>query len=253
MRCIRLIYNDTPKEEAMEQNERFMGTTQQQAYHHLRERILAGVYVGGERVNPRKIAEELAISRMPVREALRQLDSEGLVTIRPNRGAIVTILTPAEVQELFEMRAVLEALAVRLALPNLTGESLDDLEHLRRRMDRARDERKLWLQRHREFHDFLCRQSGRPRLRSEIARMCAAVQPYLLMYISVHHFPEMEGYEHEAIIDALRSRNSSLVEICMRDHVMSAARGVIEFLESQGVEGKADDRRISTRTKEAVA
>ena len=60
-------------------------TTQQQAYWYLRERILGGVIKGGEHVNPAKIADELGISRMPVREAIRQLDTEGLLTIRPKR------------------------------------------------------------------------------------------------------------------------------------------------------------------------
>jgi DNA-binding GntR family transcriptional regulator len=208
-------------------------TTQQQAYWYLREHILNGRYEGGERVNPAKVADELGISRMPVREAIRQLDAEGLVTIRPNRGAIVTILTPTDIEELFEMRAVLEALAIRLAMPQLVGEALDDLVHLRDRMERVRGETKQWLQRHHAFHDHICQLSNRPRLTAEIARLRAAVQPYLQVYISVHHVPEMEGYEHDTLIDAIRSRNPSVAEVCMRDHILRAARGVIDFLDSR--------------------
>lgn len=237
----------------IEREEQFVGTTQQQAYRHLREKILAGIYVGGDRVNPATVAGELGVSRMPVREALRQLDAEGLVTIRPNRGAIVTILTPADIRELFEMRAVLEALAAGLAMPNVTDEVLDDLDHLRQRMDRARGEPKLWLERHNEFHDFLCGQSRRPRLKAEIARMRAAVQPYLQMYISLHHAPEMKGYEHQAILDAIRSGDQSVVEVCMRDHVLNAARGVIEFLEKQGPVEKLERHGTADAAKHAVA
>ena len=68
-----------------------------QVYWHLRNQILQGELVGGDRINPTVIGDQLGTSRMPVREALRQLDAEGLVTIRPNRGAIVTTLTAAEV------------------------------------------------------------------------------------------------------------------------------------------------------------
>jgi DNA-binding GntR family transcriptional regulator len=211
-----------------------VATSQQQAYRYVRQQILSGAFSGGEKLNPARLADELGISRMPVREALRQLDAEGLVTIRPNRGAIVTVLSPRDVQELFEMRAVLEALAVKLAMPNLRGEALDDLEHLRQRMDRSIGDAKAWTQRHAEFHDFLTHQAERPRLRQEINRMRAAVQPYLLLYLSVHHTPEMPDYEHGTIIDAIRSGNSSLVEICVRDHVLRAAWGVIEFVEAQG-------------------
>ena len=60
------------------------------------------------------------------------------------------------------------------------------------------------------------------------------IQPYLLLYLSIHHLPEMQDYEHGTITDAIRIGNSTLVEICVRDHVLSAARGVIEFVEAQG-------------------
>jgi len=201
-----------------------------QAYWHIRNKILSGEFVGGARVNPSEVGEELGISRMPVREALRQLDAEGLVTIRPNRGAVVTSLTSAEVSELFEMRAVLEALAARLALPQLTGESLIELDTLRQRMDRARGDVKLWIQRHNEFHDFIVVASNRPRLAADIRRMRDALQPHLLLYIDVYKSTEMAGYEHETMIDAIRSRNVQLLELCVRDHVMSAGDGVIAFI-----------------------
>ena len=215
----------------MRPGQRFPGTAQQLACQFLRTRILSGLYVGGDRINPTRIAEELGISRMPVREALRQLDAEGLVTIRPNRGAIVTVLTAVDVRELFEIRAALEGMAGRLAAPYLTEDVLDDLEYRRVRMDRVRDDAREWLSRHDQFHDFLCRQARRPRLAGEIARNRTAVQPYLAMYISRNQSPEMEGYGHETVIDALRSRSASRIESCLRDHIMRAARGVIAFLE----------------------
>ncbi len=215
----------------MNSRQRFLGTTQQHAYVHLREMILSGVYTGGQKVNPAKVAEELGVSRMPVREALRQLDSEGLVTIRPNRGAVVTALTAADVLEIFDMRAVLEGLAVRCALPLLTGEDIEELEDRRRRMDRVRAESKRWISRHDEFHDFLCVQSGRPRLTAEIARLRASVQPYLQMYIASHPSPEMTGFEHDGLMELVRERDEARAEEFMREHIMSAAHGVIEYLE----------------------
>ena len=215
----------------MRSGQAFPGTTQQLACQFLRTRILSGHYAGGDRINPTRIAEELGISRMPVREALRQLDAEGLVTIRPNRGAIVTVLTAADVRELFEIRAALEGMAGRLAVPCLSDDVLDDLDYRRVRMGRVRHDAREWLLRHDQFHDFLCRQARRPRLAAEIARHRAAVQPYLAMYISRHRSPEMRGYGHEGVIDAARSRNADRIESCLRDHIMHAARGVIDFLE----------------------
>lgn len=224
-------------------------SAQQRAYRYIREQIMAGEFAGGEKLNPARIAVLLDISRMPVREALVQLDAEGLVTIRPNRGAIVTSLTPDDVEELFEMRAVLEALAVRLALPRLKPESFLELEMLMQRMRHARQNRRLWIQRHDEFHDYLCRQSGRTRLAGEIQRIRNAVQPYLLLYIDIYHSTEMEGAEHEALLDAARTGNGLLVERVVRDHVLTAARGVITFLRDQRTKSETQRDKGATRAR----
>ena len=204
-----------------------------QVYWHLRNQILQGELVGGDRINPVVIGDQLGTSRMPVREALRQLDAEGLVTIRPNRGAIVTTLTAAEVCELFEIRAALEALAARCALSHLTDENLFDLDLIRQRMDRARGQAKLWVERHNEFHDFIVNLSQRPRLNADIKRIRNAIQPHLLLYIDVYKSTEIPGYEHTIVLDAIRSKNAQLLELCIRDHVMSAANGVMAFLEQR--------------------
>lgn len=208
-------------------------SAQHHAYRFIRDRILSGELPGGALVNASTIATEIGISRIPVREALRELDAEGLVQIRPNRSAVVTQLTPAEVRELFEMRAVLESLAARTALETLDEDGRDELEMRRRQMDRARNDAKLWTVRHHAFHDFLCAQSGRPRLVAEIARLREAVQPYLLVYIRVYGTTEMAGFEHGTLLSALNSGNPSLVELAMRDHIMSAADGVIRFLQQR--------------------
>ena len=229
-------------------------TAQRQAYDFIRGEILCGAYPGGTRVNPLTIAGRLGISRMPVREAIRQLDAEGLVTIRPNRGAVVTVLTPKEIEELFEMRAVLEALAARLALPRLAGEGLEELELLRQRMDRARGDPKTWIVRHNAFHNYLCSQSDRPRLTAEIDRFRTAVQPYLLMSISVYKSTEMPHFEHQAILDAIRAGHAARLESCTRDHVLSAGRGVVAFLEQRGQEaGRAAAPRPARRAAEPRA
>ena len=204
-----------------------------QVYWHLRNQILQGELVGGDRINPAVIGDQLGTSRMPVREALRQLDAEGLVTIRPNRGAIVTTLTAAEVCELFEIRAALEALAARCALSHLTEENLFDLDSIRQRMDRVRGQAKLWVERHNEFHDFIVNLSQRPRLNADIKRIRNAIQPHLLLYIDVYKSTEIPGYEHTIVLDAIRSKNAQLLELCIRDHVMSAANGVMTFLEQR--------------------
>ena len=170
---------------------------------------------------------------MPVREALVQLDAEGFVTVRRNRSAVVTSLTPDDVEELFEMRAVLEALAVRLALPRLDADSFAELELRLQRILASSSDPHLWIQRHDEFHHYLCLCSGRQRLAAEIQRIRNAVQPYLLLYNSIYHTREMDGAEHQVLMDALRTGSSVLVERVVRDHVLTAASGVSSFFRAQ--------------------
>ena len=218
-------------------------SAQGKAYQFIRDQVIGGAYVGGTKLQSEKIAVELNISRMPVREALRQLDAEGLVTILPNRGAIVTPLTPPDIEELFRIRAVLEGLAARLAAKHATAEDIDELRLLNTRLQRNQVDGRQWLLHHDEFHDFLCEIGKQKRLQREIRRIRTAVQPYLLLYISIYRNTEMVGTEHQALIDAIGSGNSHLAEQSFANHVMSAGQGVLEFLRSRPVVTPKKDRR----------
>src|SRR3972149_173280 len=112
--------------------------------------------VGG-RLTPEDMAPEIGMSRMPVREALRRLATEGLVLLRPNRGCIVAGLTLDEIFETFEMRSVLEGLAVRLAMPRVNADVIEELEVLLDRMERAGTRGgSNWIMRHQEFPSHIC-------------------------------------------------------------------------------------------------
>ena len=215
-----------------------MLSAQQEAYVYLRDRILSGELSGDARLNPAEIAELLGVSRMPVREALRQLDAEGLVVMRPNRAALVRRLTAAEVEDLFEIRTALEVLAVRPAVRSLTEASLAELVATMERMDRARPDPVEWLSRHDDFHDAITLLGGRKRLRQELARVRLAIRPYLLMYMKVYDTVEMPGLEHSSLIDALAARDVAKAEKAMRVHVANPGAGLIKFLrDKEGRDG----------------
>ena len=107
------------------------------AHSVLREAILRGVLEPGEQLRQDTLAEALGMSRIPVRSALFQLESDGLVEVRPNRGAVVKIHTPKELYEIYEARIVLETYAVRKAVEMITSERLKRLERLAVRLDRV--------------------------------------------------------------------------------------------------------------------
>jgi DNA-binding GntR family transcriptional regulator len=208
-------------------------TAQHEAYRYLRDRILDAELPAEALINPAEIAERLGISRMPVREALRQLDAEGLVSMRPNRRAVVTRLSIAEVEDLFEMRAELEALAVRSAVPRLNEDTRAELTMLMQRMDRVRHDRREWVGRHDEFHQYMCQLSGRKRLSQEIWRIRHAVRPYILMFVKEFDAYEMQGFEHKALLKAILSEDADFAADTMRHHVKEPINGLKAFLHAR--------------------
>ena len=206
-------------------------SAQRLAYAHIRERIRAGTLAGGERVVPEAIAAELSISRMPVREAIRQLDSEGLLTIRPNRGAVVTTLTPEDVLELFEMRAVLEGLAARKAAALMDDDTEDQLFLILRRMRRATATSvDAFIDQHNAFHEAIGACGGGIWLSAENKRLAAAVEPYLRLYFTQLEKAQFTVEEHVTLLDALLARDPDRAEAAMRDHVLSTAPDLIQVL-----------------------
>lgn len=209
-------------------------TAQEQAYLFLREAILSGKLAGGTRLNISQVATRLDMSRMPVRDALRQLDAEGLVTIRPHRGVIITKLTPEDVLEVFEMRAVLEGLAVRVALPRLDADAFEDLERLLERMARNAGNLTQWLRLHNEFHDYICRKSGWPRLVAQTTLLRRTIEPYLRVHVGFYRSEELLGSEHPKLLEVLREGDPERAERAMRDHVECSAASIADFLKTAG-------------------
>src|SRR5262245_17828764 len=174
-------------------------SAQQEVSDFLRARILGGHFPAGHRLKTSEIAQLLGVSRMPVRDALQVLHSEGLVVLRPNRGAVVTSLTTEDIVDHFELRAVLEGLAARVACQKFTETVLANLESILDRMDRARHERQRWLGYHAAFHQTLLSPCSRPRLMQQIRQVSNALLPYLRIYVASHPEMEMQGAEHAMI------------------------------------------------------
>ncbi|TVQ29759.1 MAG: GntR family transcriptional regulator [Geminicoccaceae bacterium] len=225
-------------------------TAHQLAYEFLRDRILSGHYKPGVRLRAEHIAAEIGVSRMPVREAVLQLDAEGLLTTLPNRGVVVSRLTPEEVVELFEIRAPLEGLATRLAVEHATEEALLDLDHCLARMRLAEGDHLLWIDRHDELHDRICRLSHRDRLCQLARQLRMQIQPYLRLFTSAHHSPELTGFGHDVILAALRARDADRAEAAMREHVMANAQEIASFVrEEQRLEGRIAGGRGARRAR----
>lgn len=205
-------------------------TAEQEAYLHLHSAIRFGRYRAGDRLIPEEIAAEIGMSRMPVREAFQRLAAEGLVVIRPNRGCIVAGLTLDEIYETFEIRSVLEGLAVRLAMPRIDGEVIAELERLLVNMERSgRIGSADWVTRHQDFHGVICSLSGRPKLIRQITALHVTIEPYLRIWFDYAEKPLSAEEEHKVVIEALRSGDPDIAETAMRNHILGTAPMLAEF------------------------
>ena len=203
------------------------------AYQYLRQQILAGEVVGGQRINLDVVARTLGVSRMPVRDAVRQLNTEGLLTLYPRRGVIVTSLSVDDVLELFETRAVLEGLALRRGMLGMTREDRSGLRDMVDRLETWQGDPADYLTLHDQFHESLCSHSHRPRLLGHIRSIRESVAPYIRLFLKLHG-QEMKGTDHRAIIDAIDAGDPAEAERVIRHHVVAGGTGLVAFLKTNG-------------------
>ncbi len=205
-----------------------------EAYRHILTRIRLGELSPGARVRTEDVASAMGVSRQPVREAIRRLEAEGYLSSRPNHGAIVSKYTPAQLMELFEIRASLEGLAARVAAATLKPAEIDALEPLLVNMEAAGTETNAWLEAHLAFHMQMAGAAGRPRLGREIARLHAALEPYMRLWYVFAGTPTDSRAEHTRVLQALRSGYPGHAEEVMRDHVLETTPQIIAHLEATG-------------------
>ncbi|MBB1607429.1 MULTISPECIES: GntR family transcriptional regulator [Pseudomonas] len=209
-------------------------TAEEEAYSYLLDAICKGQYRTGDRLIAEDIANDIGMSRMPVREAFRRLAAEGLVTLRPNRGAIVSGLNIEEMREVFEMRSALEGLAIRLAVPKLGERQLARLERLLDEMDDYRDDSTEWVSRHRVFHEYLCSLAERPRLLRQINALYSVIEPHMRLWLQHVDKPMSAREEHAVILDALRSGDAREAERVLCEHIEGTVPSLLKFLEAKG-------------------
>jgi DNA-binding GntR family transcriptional regulator len=210
----------------------FAVTAEEEAYTYVLYRIRMGTYRAGDRLIPEEIAAEIDTSRMPVREAFRRLASEGLVVIRPNRGAIVRGLDADEMEEVFCMRGALEGLAAKMALPRITPTHIGELARLLEVMEGHEQDAHQWVSAHRNFHEYLCQLSGRKRLVAQIAGLHTVVEPHMRLWLQLADKPMTSRDDHTTIIDAISSGDPVAVETAVREHIEATVPALRQWMTS---------------------
>ncbi|ASY62003.1 putative biotin regulatory protein BioR (GntR family) [Sinorhizobium sojae CCBAU 05684] len=183
----------------------------------LAERIISGQLAPGERLRQDHVAEEFGASHVPVREAFRRLEAQGLAVSEPRRGVRVASFDLKEVREVAEMRAVLEVLALRHAIPHLTRAILDRAEVATAAADSSRDVRS-WEAANRAFHRLILEPCAMPRLLAAIDDLHAASARFLFS-IWRSSWEARTDHDHRAILAALRQGKGEEAAAILERHV----------------------------------
>lgn len=204
------------------------------AYAHLRRGILTGRYEEGTPLRQEDLASQLGISRLPVREALGRLEAEGLVLQRPRRGYIVASLAPDEIEDIFDIRAMLEERAGFLATLRRTQKDVAEVEALANDMDslviRGAADIDLFAQRNYAFHARLFEASGRPQLCRTMIVLRNSVERYIRVSARVADNLDRAKAEHHQIVDAFRRGDAETVGRLSRQHCESVCANLLARL-----------------------
>lgn len=202
-------------------------------FNTLREAILKGELVPGERLMENTLAEKMGVSRTPIREAIRKLELEGLVMMVPRKGAEVAKITEKDIRDLLEVRATLEALAVRLACEKMTDETIERLIVLKDEFARAAKKKdvNLIIKKDVEFHDAIFAATGNDKLIQIVSNLREQIYRFRVKYIQ-----EMPDYqvlidEHEEIVESIKSRDTKFAEKTAINHIANQEKAVIDMLD----------------------
>ena len=207
-------------------------TIQQAVADAVRTRIISGRLPAGERIDQDALAAEFSVSRMPVREALRQLEACGLVSMQTHRGAVITAIPTEQVEELFELRALLESDILVRAIRRMTDsdiaearEVLGALEQSYRRGDMANWGRLNWA-----FHRQLYLPAGRPQTLAVLHGINLRVERYIRLHLLVTNGLDTAEREHREILRLCALRDAEAAVAFLKLHILDAGRTLVMAL-----------------------
>jgi DNA-binding GntR family transcriptional regulator len=209
------------------------------AYSTLHHAIIAGLLAPGEKLHQEELARSLGISREPIRSAILQLASDGLVVVHPHRGATVSALSVHRIREIYDLRILLESYAIRLGIPGMTPERLARLERIAARLDRAkRSPASVRLRT--EFYDVLYDRERHPVLVDLIDRLRSDVGRY---WMSRRLVSEQE-HGHRPLLEYARSAQVDSALEWLKSHFEQVADELVSVIVAETAGGV--DSAVST-------
>ena len=194
----------------------------------IREDILAGVYKENEELKEVTLGQELGVSRTPVREALRRLELEGLVSIIPNKGAYVTGITRKDIHDIYAIRSYLEGLCAKWACRYITEEQIEALDETiyLSAFHARRSHHKQLVMLDNKFHDLIYKASGSKILNHVLSDFHHYVERIRKVSLSSTNRASKSIAEHEAILEAIKQRDEELAESLAHEHIMNTIKNI---------------------------
>ncbi|HXW91761.1 MAG TPA: GntR family transcriptional regulator [Terriglobales bacterium] len=217
----------------------------------LRDQIIRGEIQEGAQLRQDAIATQYRVSRIPVREALRQLDAEGLIEIVPNRGAVVPALSPDDIEELFSIRALLEPEVLKLSIPHLTPEHFAQAEAVLRKYasELSREDHvSAWGRLNWEFHSILYSRANQPRFMAIIRNVNNSGERYTRLQLYLTHGMKRANEEHHQILELCRERDVSAACKLLRQHIQYAGESLKQALEQKRTAAQPDSGNGNRRS-----
>jgi DNA-binding GntR family transcriptional regulator len=204
----------------------------QKIYYSIREDITYGRLSPGERLVESKLAEQFKASRSPIREAIRQLESEGLIRFNQNKGITVSKLSPEEVDEIYSLRWLLESYAARLSAEKATKTHVVYLRDLHKKLKLAAKNSDLpnWIQNNILFHDFLSENSGNNNLHQILITLKRRVYLYHYVIVSIPGIFKAYIEHHDQILRACEKNDGETAEKYMKLHIETIKQVLINYL-----------------------
>ncbi|WP_213975042.1 GntR family transcriptional regulator [Tepidanaerobacter acetatoxydans] len=201
----------------------------------MREAILSGKLKPGERLMEVQLAEEMGVSRTPVREAIRKLELEGLVVMVPRKGAYVAGLTLKDVAEVFEIRSSLEGLAAALAADRITDEEVEALDNILKEISEAvaKGDIDKVIKKDGEFHQILFSASRNSRLAQMINNLKEQIDRFRVQSFSNPVRLKSVLSEHKEILDAIKQGDIENAEKLAKEHIYKVEYNVMNILRKQ--------------------
>jgi len=213
----------------MTENKPLSRTTSELIAERLRNAIIIGEYQSGQALKQDVLARHFEVSKIPIREALYQLKSEGLVEFINNRGSIVSSLSASEVEEIYTMRIALEEIALERAIPNLQAANRIAAESALKLID-ATTNPLDWASLNWEFHASLYKAAQMPKLLETVSTLHNNVSRYLLLYLKQMNFQDTSQAEHWALLEACNAGKTKQALGLLRQHLNDALKQTLQFM-----------------------